>query len=85
MNRRTFLAGIAAGGIVVGGELWFPGQKLISIPKIIKPNNVSFKISGLGPTPDRIHTIAKDWVISYNVGHDTKVKLKNGGWRTEWI
>lgn len=33
MNRRTFMAMLAAGGIVVGGEIWMPGTKLISIPK----------------------------------------------------
>ena len=33
MNRRGFLAGLMAGGVIVAGELWIPGQKLISIPK----------------------------------------------------
>ena len=33
MNRRELLACLAAGGTVVAGELWFPGAKLISIPK----------------------------------------------------
>jgi hypothetical protein len=32
MNRRGFLAGLMAGGVIVAGELWIPGQKLISIP-----------------------------------------------------
>lgn len=32
MNRRDFIRGIIAGGVVVAGELWVPGQKLISIP-----------------------------------------------------
>ena len=27
--------GLAAGGSVIAGELWIPGQKLISIPKSI--------------------------------------------------
>lgn len=31
-SRREFLAAIAAGGMVVAGELWVPGRKLISIP-----------------------------------------------------
>ena len=35
MNRRDLLKGLAAGGIFVAGELWIPGQKLISIPKPI--------------------------------------------------
>ena len=33
MNRRDLLKGLAAGGIIVAGELWIPGQRLISIPK----------------------------------------------------
>ncbi len=32
MNRRELLLGLAAGGAVVAGELWIPGQRLISIP-----------------------------------------------------
>ena len=32
MNRRKFLAFIAAGGVVTATGLWMPGQKLISIP-----------------------------------------------------
>ena len=31
-SRREFLAAMMAGGAVVAGELWIPGQKLISIP-----------------------------------------------------
>lgn len=33
MDRRQLLKGLAAGGLIVAGELWIPGQKLISIPK----------------------------------------------------
>ena len=33
MNRRKFLAFLAAGGVVTAEGLWMPGQKLISIPK----------------------------------------------------
>lgn len=32
MNRRELLKGLMAGGMIVAGELWIPGQKLISIP-----------------------------------------------------
>jgi len=32
MNRRELLKGLMAGGVIVAGELWIPGQKLISIP-----------------------------------------------------
>ena len=32
MNRRKFLAFLAAGGVVTATGLWLPGQKLISIP-----------------------------------------------------
>ena len=34
MNRRKFLAAMAAGAIVTAEGLWIPGQKLISIPKV---------------------------------------------------
>ena len=37
MNRRDLLKGLAAGGIFVAGELWIPGQKLISIPTVPEP------------------------------------------------
>ena len=39
MNRRKFLAFLAAGGVVTATGLWMPGQKLISIPK--RPVTVS--------------------------------------------
>ena len=32
MDRRAFLAALAAGAIVTAEGLWVPGQKLISIP-----------------------------------------------------
>ncbi len=34
MDRRAFLAAIAAGAVVTAEGLWLPGQKLISIPKV---------------------------------------------------
>jgi len=39
-SRREFLAAMMAGGAVIAGELWIPGQKLISIPsrKIFIPD-----------------------------------------------
>lgn len=33
MNRRDVLRAMALGGGIVAGELWIPGQRLISIPK----------------------------------------------------
>ena len=32
MDRRKFLAAMAAGAVVTAEGLWVPGQKLISIP-----------------------------------------------------
>ncbi len=32
-SRREMLRALALGGAVVAGELWIPGQRLISIPK----------------------------------------------------
>lgn len=40
MNRRKFLAFLAAGGVVTAAGLWMPGQKLISIPRIISGNRL---------------------------------------------
>jgi hypothetical protein len=67
MNRRQFFAGLAAGGIVVAGDLWIPGQKLISIPKkkvfdnfqvfidpALPPNTVSLTVTGT-MSGDRIY------------------------------
>lgn len=34
MNRRELLRGLALGGAVIAGEMWIPGKKLISIPKL---------------------------------------------------
>ena len=34
MTRRDFLRAIALGGGVVAGELWIPGQKLISLAPV---------------------------------------------------
>lgn len=34
MNRRDILRAIALGGGIVAGELWIPGQRVISIPRI---------------------------------------------------
>jgi hypothetical protein len=47
MNRRELLKGLMAGGVIVAGELWMPGQKLISIPKTLPPNTVTMTVSGL--------------------------------------
>jgi hypothetical protein len=35
MNRRDVLRAIALGGGLIAGELWIPGQSLVSIPKSI--------------------------------------------------
>jgi len=32
MNRRELLKGLMAGGTIIAGELWVPGQTFISIP-----------------------------------------------------
>ena len=37
MDRRAFLAALAAGAVVTAGGLWIPGQKLISIPNVATP------------------------------------------------
>ena len=40
MNRRNFLACLAAGGVVTATGMWMPGQKLISIPKRVVGNRL---------------------------------------------
>ena len=32
-SRREILRAAALGGVFIAGEFWFPGQKLISIPR----------------------------------------------------
>lgn len=32
-SRRQFLQALALGGAVIAGEIWIPGQRLISIPR----------------------------------------------------
>lgn len=33
LSRREFMKAAAAGGMVIAGELWIPGKRLISIPE----------------------------------------------------
>jgi len=33
-SRRSILRALALGGAVIAGELWIPGKKVISIPKL---------------------------------------------------
>lgn len=58
MDRRKFIQGLMAGGMVVAGELWVPGQKLISIPSgkiftgvdlALGEDTMSFSVSGVMP------------------------------------
>ncbi len=48
MNRRKFLAFLAAGGVVTASGMWLPGQKLISIPKDL--GGVLFRLKHHGIT-----------------------------------
>ena len=41
MDRREFLAMMAAGGVVTAAGIWMPGQKLISIPRAVYANTVT--------------------------------------------
>lgn len=53
MNRRDFIRGMMAGGVVIAGELWVPGQKLISIPsgKRFSDNHITL----IGPEFEEWH------------------------------
>lgn len=69
MNRRELLKGLMAGGIMIAGDLWIPGQKLISIPsKKIYTAPTLFELSGqtiryVGPEYDTA-TVSElyDWI-----------------------
>lgn len=49
LNRRQFLAALAAGGVVTAAGIWMPGEKTISIPKrrggtpIMSPEEMGFE------------------------------------------
>ncbi len=55
MNRRELLACLAAGGVVTATGLWWPGQKLISIPKthIIGGKPLTIMLTHLGKVAHR--------------------------------
>ena len=40
MNRRELLKAPSMGAVVTASGLWFPGEKLISIPKIVTGNRL---------------------------------------------
>jgi hypothetical protein len=74
MNRRGFLAGLMAGGVIVAGELWIPGQKLISIPSGKIYTGQMFTLEGqtikyIGH-PDKTVTINQfyEWLQKYSKG-----------------
>ena len=50
MNRRELLACLAAGGCVTAAGLWWPGAKIISIPKthILGGNPLTIMLTHLG-------------------------------------
>lgn len=50
IDRRTFLRGLALGGAVIAGEMWIPGAKVISIPKIPEVERYTYRTYGLATT-----------------------------------
>ncbi len=54
VNRREFLAALAAGYVVTAEGLWLPGKKVISIPKreVVQPDYLRIILEGEGnPLP----------------------------------
>jgi len=49
MHRRELLKFFAAGGLIVGGELWMPGKKLISLPSKLTIEAYPSWFGGLAP------------------------------------
>lgn len=60
LSRRSFLRGLALGGAIIAGELWIPGKKLISIPKVPRVEG-DFDISAIRYRPDKTWYIAGDY------------------------
>ncbi len=69
MNRRKFMAGLMAGGVVIAGKLWIPGQKLISIPKGKTFTGIDFA-NEYGD--ESLFTLIDRNTVRY-VGHEDKV------------
>lgn len=69
MNRRELLKGLMAGGMIVAGELWVPGAKMISIPsKKFYSAPILFELNGqtikyMGPVHKTV-TVSDfyDWI-----------------------
>lgn len=77
MNRRELLKGLMAGGVIVAGELWIPGQRLISIPSgkvltgsMFRLDMETQTLSYIGP-PDKTVTVSQfyDWLITVLKAH----------------
>lgn len=78
MNRRQFMAAIAAGAVVTAEGLWMPGQKLISIPRrlpgfhLSEDHVISFEPGPLKPTftPLELHRWLQDKADDFAMGGD---------------
>lgn len=72
MNRRDLLKGLMAGGMIVAGELWIPGNKLISIPtgKVFKhgPSITNGKVTLEAPYRPEGYTLNEfyNWLMRLN-------------------
>ncbi len=88
MNRRELLACLAAGGVVVAGELWMPGRKLISIPSGRIYTGWHYE-SGVAVLKDGVgivslsHMMCNGWgnicMTSDSASSNAHVSMKDGG------
>lgn len=56
-SRRQILIGLAAGGAMIAGELWIPGQKLISIPQALGVDIHKYLWVRMGPGVDQLQVL----------------------------
>jgi len=73
MNRRQLLKGLMAGGVIVAGELWVPGKKLISIPSRKVFTGVDLALKGGVATIQIMETMPGDRLrvlVHYDDGPD---------------
>ena len=85
MNRRKFLAFLAAGGVVTAAGLWLPGQKLISIPRtpkgvIVEGND---KIMCLSYYDKRLTNAELDVLSGRVTG--SGIEDAGNGWYRHWM
>lgn len=82
MNRRQLLQALAAGGVIVAGELWIPGRKLISIPMPVSHNTKSMWLFDSTPAFWDEQLDGPQIIIScWNGDSQISAPVLSGNWR----